>query len=143
LLPIATLFLSFWPGRSLADWRHVQRHGAPFHTGSLLNCSMFLELDCKLVEQVPAKLRVSDRSSPEQDGQLHLVSAIEEPGRLAALGLKIGLANLGLDTDFLEFGYMLVTSGITFFSTLFVSKFSVIHQPAHRWRCIRRNLNEV
>jgi hypothetical protein len=143
LLPIIVLFLSFWSTRFLLGWRHVQRHGAPFHAGSLFYCSVFLEQNRELIEQIAAKLRVSDGSASEQDRQFHLVAPIEEPRGLSPLGLKISLANLGLDANFLELRYMLMTLGITFFPRLFVTEFPVVHESAHWRRSIGCNLYEV
>jgi len=71
---------------------------------------MFLKLQLKLIEQIATEFRMRDRATPKEDRQFHLVAAIEEPRGLAAFGLKIGLANLGLDANFLELDYMLVAT---------------------------------
>src|SRR5680860_1665442 len=116
LLPMGIRSLSFWSAASLAGWRHVHRHGATLHTGSLFHCAVFLELNQELIEKIATELRVCDRTATEQDSQFHLVAAIEEPRGLTALGLQVGLADLGLDANFLEPGDMLIAARLSLFA---------------------------
>lgn len=88
---------------------------------------MLPELDRQLVEQITPKLGMRDRAPTKEDCQLHLVTTIEEPGRLSALRLEVVIADLWLDANFLQLGDMLIAPGITLFTALLVSEFSVIH----------------
>ena len=53
------------------------------------------------------------------------------------------VVDLGPDANFLEFDDMLILPGLTLFPALFVTEFSVIHEPAHRWHRVGRNLDEI
>jgi len=142
LLPIGH-FLSFRTGRAGSTRRHDHRHGAAFHPGSLFYSTVILKLDRKLIEQIATKLRVGYGPSPEQYGQFDLIPAVKELRCLAALGLKIGFPDLGLNAYFLEPGDMLMLLGLSFLTTLFVPELSVVHQPTHRRSSIRRHFNQV
>lgn len=121
----------------------MHRHGSAFHACGLLDDSMVLQLFSQSVEKILAQLGVRDRPSAEEDRQLHLVSCIQELRCLAALGLEIMPANLGLDPDFLELRNLLMAPGVALFSALFVPKLSIVHQATNGRRRVRGNLDKV
>lgn len=88
---------------------------------------MVPELNCQLVEKIAAELWMRDRSPPEEDSQLHLVTTIKKPCGLPALGLEVVITDLRLDADFLQLDDMLVAPGVPLFAALLISEFAVIH----------------
>jgi len=86
---------------------------------------------------------MGDGAASKEHGQLDLVSTIEKPGRLAALGLQVMSANFRFYANLFELGYMLISTRITLFTALFISKFSVIHQSTDRWCRIWSDFHEV
>jgi len=112
---------------SLTEWRHVHRHGSTFHPRRLFDRPVVLELNRELIKEIAAQLRMRNRAPAEQHGELDLVAPIQEPGGLPSLGFQIVSADLRLNTNFLELRHMLISTRISLFSALLVSKFSVIH----------------
>jgi len=88
---------------------------------------MLPKLDGQLIEQIASELRMGNRPSPKENRELDLVAAIEKPGRLATLGLKVVIADLRLDPDFFQFDDVLIPSRVPFFATLLISEFAIVH----------------
>ncbi len=97
----------------------------------------------QLIEQCPTDLRVRVLTSTKKYCQLDLVAVIKKLGGPAALGLKIVIVDLRSDPDFLQLDNVLILPGLALLAALLVPELSVIHQTAHRWNGIRRNLYEV
>ena len=104
---------------------------------------MIPDLFAQLIEQFASEFWVSDRSAAEQNSELDLVAVFKELDCLASLGFAIVVSNFGLYTNFLELDHMLVFSGLTLFTTLFVAKSSVIHEPANWWNGVGRNFDKI
>lgn len=88
---------------------------------------MLSQLDRQLVEQITSELWMRDRAPPEKHCQLNLIATVEKPRGLSTFGLQVMIADLRLDSDFLELGYVLIAPRIPFLATLLVSEFTVVH----------------
>src|SRR5262249_48646742 len=78
-------------------------HPPPVHRRRALQLAHVRQLLQDQVEDPPAFLLVLHFATTEQDGDQHLVLALEELPRLAHLGIDVVLARLGADADLLHF----------------------------------------
>ncbi len=106
--PLCVFSFSFFTARSsllllltlfLLNGVHEHHHRSTLHTRGLLHHPMRSKLLCELVKQTSSNIRVSHFPSPEENRQLHFVTAIEELGRLPTLGLQIVVVDLRSDTN--------------------------------------------
>jgi hypothetical protein len=104
---------------------------------------VILELLSHTLKKNLTQLGMGNRTTAEENRQLHLIASIQKSCGMITLGLQIVSANLGLDPDLLELGDLLILLGITLFPALFVPVLPVIHQATNGRRRVRRDFHEV
>jgi hypothetical protein len=82
-------------------------------------------------------------AAAEEDGELHLVAAIEESRGLPSLRFEIMIVDLRPYADLFQFDDMLIATGFALFPALLVPEFAIIHQSADRGDGVRRDLDQV
>src|SRR5918994_420813 len=122
---------------------HEHDHGPALHPWRLFDRAMRTELIGELIEQRFAQIRVGHLATAEEDGQLDLVSGVEELRRLPTLGFEVMVVDLGPDTDFFQFDDVLMAAGLALFAALLVPKLAVVHESANGWHSIGRHLDQV
>jgi hypothetical protein len=86
---------------------------------------------------------VGHLAAAEEDGQLDLVTGVEELRGLPTFGFEIVVVDLGPDADLFQLDNVLMTAGLTLFAALLVSKLPVVHEPADGWHRIGSHLDEI
>src|SRR5215217_1711226 len=122
---------------------HEHDHGPAFHPRRLFDRAMRTELIGELIEKHFAEVRVGHLAAPEEDGQLDLVSGVEELRGLPTLGFQIVVVNLRPDANLFQLDDVLMTAGLPLFAALLVSKLAVIHEPTDGWHGVGRHLDQV
>jgi hypothetical protein len=122
---------------------HEHDHGPALHPRWLFDGAMRTELIGQLIEERFAQIRVGHFATAEEDGQLDLVSGIEELRGLATFGFEVMVIDLGPDTDFFQLDDVLMAAGLAFFATLLVPKLAVVHEPADGWHRVGRHLDQI
>ena len=95
------------------------------------------------VEQALPDLRVGHFASPEEDGQLDLVSMIEKLRSLTALRFKVMIVDFWTNPDFLELDDVLVPARFALLLRLLVPELAVIHQAANRRHRVGSHLYKI
>ena len=90
-----------------------------------------------------SSVRVNDLPASEPHRYLDLVPFFKELSGVFCLGLQVMTIGLWTDLDLLDLDDPLFLLGYLCFLALLVLEFTVIHDPANRWVCSRRNLNKV
>src|SRR5918998_3385911 len=101
---------------------HEHDHGPALHPWRLFDRTVRKELIGELIEQRSAQIRVGHLADAEEDGQLDLVTSVEELRGLSTFGFEVVVVDLGPDTDFFQLDYVLVTARLSLFTALLVSK---------------------
>jgi hypothetical protein len=104
---------------------------------------MGTELIGELIEERFAQIRVGHLAAAEEDGQLDLISGIEELRGLPTFGFEVMVIDLGPDANLFQLDDMLMAAGLTLFAALLVSKLAVVHEPADGWHGVGRHLDQV
>jgi hypothetical protein len=86
---------------------------------------------------------VGHLAAAKEDGQLDLVSGVEELRGLTTFRLEIMVVDLWPDADLFQLDDVLMAAGLALFAALFVPKLAVVHEPADGWHGIGRHLDEV
>src|SRR5215216_720150 len=76
---------------------HEHDHGPALHPRRLFDRAVRTELIGKLIEERFAQIRVGHLATAEEDGQLDLVSGVEEFRGLATFRLEVMVIDLGPD----------------------------------------------
>jgi hypothetical protein len=148
LLTSSASFLFAFPfpvrhARFRLERSHEHDHGSALHSRRLFDDAVRPELIGKLIEERFAKIWVGHLAPPEEDGQLDLVSGIEELRGLPTFGLEVMVVDLGPDADLFQLDDVLVASRLTLFAALLVPKLAVVHEPADGWHRIGSHLDEI
>src|SRR5687768_696589 len=122
---------------------HEHDHGPALHPGRLFDSAVRTELIGELIEQGFAQIRVGHLAAAKEDGQLDLVSGVEELRGLPTFGFEIVIIDLGPDADLFELDDVLMAAGLALLATLLVSKLAVVHEPADGWHCIGSHLDQI
>ena len=104
---------------------------------------MRTELIGELIEQRLAQVGVGHLAAAEENGQLDLVSGVEELGSLAPLRFQVVVVDLGPDADLFQFDGVLVAARLAFLAALLVAKLAVVHEPTHGGHGIGSHLDQV
>jgi len=123
--------------------RHEHGHGPAFHPRRLLDRAMWTELIGELIEQGFAQIRMGHLAATEENGQLDLVSSVEELRGLATLRLEVMVVDLGPDADLFQLDNVLMAAGLALFAALLVSKLAVVHEPADGWHRIGCHFDQI
>src|SRR5918993_501061 len=91
---------------------HEHDHGPSLHPWRLLDGAVRTELIGELIEQGFAQIRVGHLAAAKEDGQLDLVSGVEELRGLPAFGFEIVVIDLGPDADLFELDDVLMAAGL-------------------------------
>jgi hypothetical protein len=122
---------------------HEHNHGPALHPRWLFDRAMRTELIGQLIEERLAQIRVGHLAAAKEDGQLDLVSGIEELRGLPTFGFEVMVIDLGPDADFFQLDDVLVAAGLALFAALLVSKLTVVHEPADGRHRVGRYLDQV
>jgi hypothetical protein len=122
---------------------HEHDHGPAFHPRRLFDGAVRTELIGELIEERFAEIRVGHLAAAKEDGQLDLVSGVEELRGLATFRLEVMVVDLGPDADLFQLDNVLMAAGLTLFAALLVSKLPVVHEPADGWHRIGSHLDEI
>jgi hypothetical protein len=122
---------------------HEHDHGPAFHPRRLFDRAVRTELIGELIEQRFTQVRVGHLATAEEDGQLDLVSGVEELRGLATLGFEIVVIDLGPDADFFQLDDVLMAAGLALFAALLVAKLPVVHEPADGWHRVGSHLDQI
>ena len=82
-------------------------------------------------------------SATEHDRDLDLVTLTEELGDLAGLGVEVATADLRAVLHLLDHDVGRLLAGLLGPLLLLVLELGEVHDPAHRWTRIRRDLDQV
>jgi hypothetical protein len=122
---------------------HEHDHGPALHPRRLFDRAVRTELIGELIEQRFAQIRVGHLAAAEEDGQLDLVSGVEELRGLPTFGLEVMIIDLRPDADLFQLDNVLVAARLALFAALLVSKLPVVHEPADGWHRVGSHLDEI
>ena len=122
---------------------HEHDHGPALHPWRLFDGAVRTELIGELIEQRFAQIRVGHLAAAKEDGQLDLVSGVEELRGLATFRLEVMVVDLGPDADLFQFDDVLMAAGLALFAALLVPELAVVHEPADGWHRIGSHLDEI
>src|SRR5665811_2282211 len=108
-----------------------------------LHDAVFSDVFGELLEQVEAELRLRLLAPTEHDGDLHLVTALEEAGDVALLGVVVVSIDLRPELHLFDHGVRLVAPRLTGLLGVLVLPLPVVHELAHRRPVARGDLHEV
>src|SRR5665811_2425197 len=104
---------------------------------------VFSDVFGELLEQVEAELRLRLLAPTEHDGDLHLVTALEEAGDVALLGVVVVSIDLRPELHLFDHGVRLIAPRLTGLLGVLVLPLAVVHELAHRRPVARGDLHEV
>ena len=110
---------------------------------SFAGLSTFAVSASETLHDVCTQFRMTHLSAAETDGNLDLVSVVEETDRMISFRLEVVGINVERQTDLFDFNYALVLFRFFFTLCLFETVFTVIDDFAYGRRGLRGNLYEV
>ncbi len=122
---------------------HEHDHGSALHPRRLFDGAVRTELIGELIEQGFAQIRVGHLAAAKEDGQLDLVSGVEELRGLPTFGFEIVVIDLWPDADLFQLDDVLMAAGLALLAALLVSKLAVVHEPADGWHRIGSHLDQI
>ena len=127
----------------LVDRCHGDVHRLALEERRPLRDPVVLDSIHELRQQVPSELRMGQLASAEADGHLDPIAFLEEFDRPMDLGVEVTDADLRREADFLEGHRALLALGFLLALREIVLVLSEVQEFDHRWRCHRRDLDEV
>lgn len=82
-------------------------------------------------------------SPAKPHGDLGLIPVAKETPQISKLGLVVSLSGSRSKFDFLELDLLLFLARRLPLFALLKDELAIVHQPANRWLCIRRDLHKV
>jgi len=123
--------------------RQEHQHVTAFQLGGLFNRTQLTALLCKVQEQFLTQLRVCHLPASETNGNLDLVSTLQELLGLIEADVEIVDADANAELQFFCFHSMLILTGFLLALGLFKSILAVVHDAANGRGSLRCDLHEV
>ena len=121
-----------------------ERHSTPFHLRIAFNLADEEKLLLDLVHQVATEVEMGHLTTFEAQGELHLVSFLEEVAGVVHLDQEIVVTDAhGVDIQLLKTAAAGICAGLIFLFLLLISPFTVIHDSANGGTCGRSNFDKV
>ncbi len=124
-------------------WRKDHDHLAPFHPGLHLYLGLLLHGFQDFLQNLHAKLRLGDLTSPKEDPDLDLITISEETLDVSDFGLQIVDIGLGTDLDLLYLHRRLLLAGLFHLFGLLVEELAIVHDTADRRIGLGRHLHQI
>ncbi len=118
-------------------------HVTAFELRSRLDRSKRFKVLSQTLEHVETLLGMSHLAATEHDGDLNACALLEESQDVTLLGLVVTHVNLGTEFHFLNFDPGLVLTSLLGLHGLLVLELAIIHDPAYRRFCVRRDFHQV
>ena len=122
-----------------------ERHDdvAAFLLRSEFDGAVFLHFAGKTLQQLDAANRSRLLAATQHDGDLDLVSAVQEAHNMALLDLEVMVVDLQTEANFLDFRGALVAARLTSLDLLVVLVLAVIDELGDRRLRVGRHLDEI
>jgi len=95
------------------------------------------------VQDFGSKFRVSHFASAKLQCDLDLVTFTQKLLHVSNIGIKVSLADLWLELDFLHRDLHGLLARLFEFLRLFVAEFAVVHNATYGWICLRSDFDEI
>src|SRR5262249_17635121 len=137
---LSVCWLGRRPGLALGPRLGGQQggHPPPFHCARALQLTRVRQLLQDQVEDPPPFLLVLHFATAEQDGDQHLVLALQELARLAYLDVHVVFARLGADADLLHLRLANLATLVALLLRILETHLAVVEDAADRRAVARR-----